>query len=326
MDRVDFGYVGRDGDTIYRRCLERYLRARFGLKRPEADWSKLVVETEKVFYYLVEQGRKYGYNVDSILEIPISNGETCFFIASQCSEKISTYIIGRDIQVNSIAVTMLVPAFTYPNLAIQMMQKGINPLLIPYNGLNYVELFPSSFINKEAKTLLDQFPRSIHFTVEDIGCNRACPADCSSKFRKFYIKNGDFVKMVDRKRIGQGGFGRVFKGLFHGKQKAMKCVLIGEIEERDLVEDLVSDFEKNISEIRIQIASAGSGVIVPEAFVRQQNQEKDDNGKWIAKNYNIYIYPLYDCNLYELHEKNFGNFTEEIVGDIIHQCFNRKGS
>ena len=72
------------------------------------------------------------------------------------------------------------------------------------------------------------------------------------------------------------------------------------------------------------MASGGSGIIVPEAFVRQQNQEKDSNGRWIAKNYNIYVYPLHDCNLYELHENYFDQFTEEIVGDIIHQCFIRK--
>ena len=100
---------------------------------------------------------------------------------------------------------------------------------------------------------------------------------------------------------------------------------IGKIEERDFVKDAVSDFEKNISEIRIQIATAGSGVIVPEAFVRQQIQEQDQNRKWIAKNYNVYIYPLYDCNLYELHENHFDNFTEEILGDIINQCFIRNG-
>ena len=92
---------------------------------------------------------------------------------------------------------------------------------------------------------------------------------------------------------------------------AMKCMLMGKMEERDYVKQAVSDFEKNISELRIQIATVGSGVIVPVAFVRQQNQEKDENGKWIPKNYNIYIYPLYDCNLEEFHDKYYDQFTEE---------------
>ena len=83
--------------------------------------------------------------------------------------------------------------------------------------------------------------------------------------------------MTDENRIGQGSFGSVFKGTFHGKDKALKCVLIGQIEERTVLEEAVSDLEKNISEIRIQMVSDGSGIIVPEAFIRQQNEEQDDN-------------------------------------------------
>ena len=115
----------------------------------------------------------------------------------------------------------------------------------------------------------------------------------------------------------------VFKELFHGTPMAMKCMLMGKIEDRDYVHETVVDLERNISELTIQIATVGSGIIVPVAFVRQQNQEQDANGKWIAKNYNIYIYPLYDCDLYKLHENNFDQFTEGIIADIIHQCFIR---
>ena len=283
------------------------------------------MDTERVFDYLVQQGTNYEFNVDSILETPNSTGDTSFSFASRCSEKIMQYIIGSDIKVNSIKTDMMIPAFTYSDLAIQMMRRGINPHVISYSGKSKIELYPSSFESEEAKELLRKFPRSVHFSVEDINCDATCPENCLSYFQKCYYKNGELVKMTEENRIGQGGFGSVFKGLFHEKEKAMKCVLIGQIEYRAYTHEAVSDFEKNISEIRIQIASAGSGVIVPEAFVRQQNQEQDQNGKWIAKNYNIYIYPLYDCNLYELHENNFDNFTEEIIGEIIHQCFHRKG-
>ena len=325
MDLVDFGYVGKTGSTIYTICFQRYLNARFVLKRPEDEWKKLVTKTETVFDFLVEEGNKRGFDVDSILEITDSTGSTCFSIASRSSKKIMDYIIGREIKVNSINTQMMVPDFEYPDLAVPMMKKGINPHVIAYNGKKYIDMFRSSFKSKEAKKLLAQFPRSIHFSIQDISCKNTCPSNCSSAFKKFYYKNGEFVRMTDATRIGEGGFGSVFKGLFHGEKKAMKCVWIGRIEWQSKVKDAVSDLQNNISEIRIQMASGGSGIIAPEAFVRQQNQEQDANGKWIAKNYNIYIYPLYDCNLYELHEQNFHQFTEEIVGNIINQCFNRKG-
>ena len=322
MDQVDFGYVDRGGFTIYRICFQRYLNARYGLKRPEAEWKKLVTKTETVFHFLVEEGNKRGFNVDSIMEIPTSTGSTCFSEASQCSKKIIKYIIGRGIQVNSITTEMVVPDFEYSDLAVPMMEAGINPRVIRYDGKSEIDMFLSSFKSDEAKQLLDRFPRSIHFSIEDISCENTC----SSAFKKFYFKNGEFVKMTDENRIGQGGFGSVFRGTFHGKDKALKCVLIGQIQYQTYTDDTVSDLEKNISEIRIQMASGGSGIIVPEAFIRQQNQEQDDNGKWIAKNYNVYVYPLYDCNLYELHENHFDQFSDEILVDILQQCLTRKCS
>ena len=296
------------------------------MKRSEAEWQKVVSKTETVFYFLVEEGTQRGFEVNEILEIPDSNGQTCFFIASQCSRKILEDIIAKEMKVNSIDALMIVPSFKYPDLAVPMMEKGINPHVIAYIGKNYVDEYPSGFESEEAKKLLASFPRSIHFSIEDINCENNCPSDCLSAFKRFYFKNGEFVKMIEANRIGQGGFGSVFKGLFHGEEKALKCVLIGQIQGQNYVDDAVSDLEKNISEIRTQMASSGSGIIVPEAFVRQQNQEQDSNGKWIAKNYNIFVYPLFDCNLDELHGNYLDQFTEEIIGNIIHQCFIRTGS
>ena len=90
--------------------------------------------------------------------------------------------------------------------------------------------------------------------------------------------------------------------------------------------DLLSVFNENISEIRTQTSIVGPGILVPEAFVRQQDQEQDKNGKWIANNHNIFIYPLYDYNLYELHENHYDGFTDEILRDIFSQCLTRKCS
>ena len=323
LDQVDFGYVGRGGFTIYRSLFLRYINARFTMERREAEWKKLVTKTETVFDFLVEEGNKRGFDVDSILEIPDSNGETCFLIASQCSKKIMKYIIGREIKVNSITATMLIPEFEYPELAVPMMKKGINPHIIDYDGYSQIDFYPSSFKSEEAKQLLHKFPRSIYFSIENINCGNTCPQNCSSALKKFYFQNGEFAKMTDANHIGQGGFGSVFKGSFHGKEKALKCVWIGRIESQQYNRDAVSDLEKNISEIRIQMASGGSGITVPEAFVRQQNQEQDENGKWIEENYNIYIYPLYDCNLYELHENYFDQFTDEMILDVLQQCLTR---
>ena len=322
MHEVDFGYVGWAGGTIYTICFQKLINAR---NRPKEELSKLVVEIERVFAFLVEQGRKYGFNVDTILEVPGASGNTCFLIASQYSEKISKDIIERDIKVNNVDLYMQVPDFQYSDLTIKMLEKGINPYVVSY-GKNSIDSSPSSFENEKAKSLLAKFPRSIHYSIEDINCEEFCPSDCPSKLKGFYYKNGPLVEMTDENRIGSGGFGMVFRQEFHGKPMAMKCTYLGEIEKQRIVNDTVSDMEANISELRIQSATTGPGIISPVAFVRQQDQYPDDNGDWIAENYNIYIYPLYDCNLYELHESHYSEFTEKKLNDILHQCLTRIGS
>ena len=326
MDEVDFGYVDKNKFTIYLACFQKHVFARTIWKRSEAECETLISKIENVFEFLVEEGNKQGFDVDSILEIPSSTGLTCFSVASGNSKQISEYIIRRSIQVNSIGTEMVVPDFKYPDLAVPMMKKGINPHIISHIGISRIDMFPSSFKSEVAKQLLAQLPRSIHFSIEDIKCGDTCAPDCPSAFKRFYFKNGEFVEMTDANRIGGGGFSSVYKGSFHGKEKALKCVFIEQTSVRTVVEEAVSDLEENISEIRVQMASGGSGIMVPEAFVRQQNQLQDTDGEWIAENYNIYIFPLYDCNLYELHENHYNQFTDEILIDILSQCLTRKYS
>ena len=60
---------------------QRYILAGVS-KRPEAEWKKFVTKMEIVFRFLIEEGNKRGFDIDSILEIPTSTGSTCFDIAS----------------------------------------------------------------------------------------------------------------------------------------------------------------------------------------------------------------------------------------------------
>ena len=329
MKQVDFGYVTTDGSmgriSIYRMCFQKFHTARHTLKLPDEELLKIVPKVEAVFDFLLEQGNKNGYNVDSILEIPDSGGQTCFLCASECSFKIATDLMKRGIKLNSITISMLVPDFKFPDLASSMMKKGINPNVICYDGRDRIYMNQFVFEDEKLKKQAETFPTSVHYSIDDIHCEESCPSDCSSRFERFYYKNGPLVEMTDENRIGSGGFGMVFRQKFHGKPMAMKCIFFEQSFSPN-IQGQMNIVEENISELRIQSASAGSGVIVPVAFVRQQDREQDENGNWIADNYNIYIYPLYDCNLYELHEKHFNQFTEQILNDILNQCLTRIGS
>lgn len=234
MSQVDFDYAP-GGFTIYKSCFGKYEHAR---AKRSIEEPKLVPKTEAVFEFLVEQGYEFGFNVDAILEIQTDYGLSCFDQAAQCSEKICNYILQRPIQVNSINTKMEVPDFRWPDLAVKMMKKGINPHVIGSMGLSRVQQSPSSFQSEEAKSLLSQFSRSVHFSIEDIHCETTCPADCPSKFKKFFCKDGALVEMTDANRIGCGGFGMVFQGLFHGVSMAMKVMYRN---ERKFTEDQGSE-------------------------------------------------------------------------------------
>ena len=147
-----------------------------------------------------------------------------------------------------------------------------------------------------------------------------------SKSQIYYNKNGEFLKMRVENKIGLDVFGSVYKGSFHGQEMAMKFVPVGLIEEQNKVKATNCHLEKNISEIRLQISSGDSDILLPEALIRQQHLEKNENRELIVQIYNILIYPLYDSNLYELHQKYFDKFTDDILIDILKQCLTRKRS
>ena len=62
MDQIDFGFIGTHGFTIYRSCFGRYLNARLALKKPESECSKLIPKLEETFFWLVEEGKKNGFD------------------------------------------------------------------------------------------------------------------------------------------------------------------------------------------------------------------------------------------------------------------------
>ena len=141
MKQVDFNYVGKNGDTILKSCFQKYTKAKNENNRK--TWRKIAQETENIFYFLIAEASANGYDIDFILQIPNSTGETCFSVASanEYIENICSYILGRQIKVNSIEIDMSVPDFGYPKLTIPMMKKHINPYIINSTGYSQVALW-----------------------------------------------------------------------------------------------------------------------------------------------------------------------------------------
>ena len=149
-------------------------------KVPYPVYIALIPKIEELFFYCIHEGSKHGFDIDSVLEIRSVRGHTCFQIASSMSKKITNYLLGRSIKINSIDMNSMIPEFKFPDLSSQMMKKGVNPYVIDDAGISEVENNLSSFDSSESKSLLASFPRSIHYSIEDINCFRECPVDCAS--------------------------------------------------------------------------------------------------------------------------------------------------
>ena len=330
MRNVDLEYVdGKSGCNLFFTSFQPILLPTLcnPTKENESVWLPLVPQIEKRFFYLIAECKKRidDKSLDKILETPTLMGATCFTAASMFSEKIMNFILQRQISMNAIKLNNDVVWFKFPQHTVDLLKRDVNPKIIRYDGQSSLDRFKASFKNDEAMTILKKFSNSIHFTTADINCEDfGCEmSNCPSRYKRFYYKDGPLVERTADNKIGSGGFGDVYEGPFHGKNVAMKFTRV-EIIFKPIIVDAVSELEKNISEYRTQLETPGSGVLLPTAFFRQQNQKQDGNGKCVAENYNIFIYPLYDCNLYELHTEHFDKFTEEVLGDIFHQCFNRK--
>ena len=268
----------------------------------------------------MDQGKRKNINTNKLIEKPSITGETCFQIASGMSKEISKYILENNIEVDFISKKFMLPWFKFKELTKMMLLKNINPFIV-YKGMNQLDRYPDRFANFHET--VNQFDRAAFYFTEDTKCNEKCSPGCNSTFKRFKCYRGVLAKIEPNNLIGNGAFGTVYKGKWHGEDVAMKCTILTDSKWRNDVANIQIKFEQQASEYLLQSSTSGDGVLLPYAMFRQQNQElvKD---QWKEINYHVTIYPKYDCNLYELHEQKYDVFSDDIMENMLHQCLSRK--
>ena len=106
MSLVDFTRKDYLGTTIFRSLMEKARVYDEKLKKNHLFFQRLVLRTEKMFFFLISVvEKKLGREkVDKIIESPDDAGETIFLTTSQLSEKISSWILDRNIDVAFVNV------------------------------------------------------------------------------------------------------------------------------------------------------------------------------------------------------------------------------
>ena len=105
-------------------------------KKDHPLFGNMMSKIEETFFLLISAAEKHldEEKVDRILESPDHGGETVFMVACYLSEKISGWILDRNIDVAFVDDLWMTPAFYFESNVEKMLKKGINPFVVNYDG------------------------------------------------------------------------------------------------------------------------------------------------------------------------------------------------
>ena len=130
MNLVDFSKTDKDGRSIFGISMMK-----LGVKARNKNhplFRNLMSKTEEIFFFLISAAEKHleEEKIDQILESPDYSGATVFSSASSKSEKISGWILDRNIDVAFVNHLWMTPVFFYESNVEKMLKKGINPFVV----------------------------------------------------------------------------------------------------------------------------------------------------------------------------------------------------
>ena len=213
----------------------------------------LMSKIEETFFFLISKAEEKltEEEINRIIESPDHAGNTVFSSASTRSEKISGWILDRNIDVAFVDDTWLTPQFSFESNFEKLLKKGINPFVVSYTGNTQFGL--RNFGNID-QTLLQSFTTgkiedgktAAYYSFKNSTCNKSCQNSCEDKMIKFKLYTGK-RNFENGKR---GGEGFVCFGTWHQKPAAFKLLELGKIEDVNRVPDRIFNAKKNSSRIR----------------------------------------------------------------------------
>ena len=157
----------------------------------------LMSKMEETFFFLISAAEEQigEKEIDEILESPDYSGQTVFSTASALSEKISGWILKRNIDVAFIDDRWMTPQFGFESDFEKMLKKGINPFVVKYSGKS--EYDQRNFENIDQKLLepfitgnITEERTEAYYSFHDSDCSEKCEKLCKDKMRKFKLYTG----------------------------------------------------------------------------------------------------------------------------------------
>ena len=272
------------------------------------SFGNLISKIEEIFFFLISAAEEHldKEKIDRIIESPDHGGATVLTIASGLSEKISGWILNRNIDVAFVDHQWLTPQFIFKSNVEKMLKKGINPFVIRYDGKSEFVVRKERIFRNIDQKWLEPFitgkiiaeKTEVYYSFQDSECSEKCENSCKDKMLKFKLYTGK----RNFKNGKTGGQGIVSFGTWHQEPAAFKLLELGKIEEVRELSAAIANAEKTRAEFETVSKLTYPNILKVLHVFRHQKTKKRNNIRSLENRTIIVM---------EKHDKNIGELTKE---------------
>ena len=314
------------GDSMFKCLLIKGLDAAKNVEGNHFFVRRLIFKSEKMFFYLTTKvEKKLGKEkLFSILESPNGAGDTVFRIASILSEKISGWILERNMDVAFVNSYWFTPQFYFKSHVEKMLEKGINPFVVRnderseylrpiFRNINRNKKKREKFLKPFLSGKITEEKTEVYFSFDDSNCSQKCGKVCGDKMRRFKLYTGKRIFHQEKR----GGEGTVSFGSWHNVPAAFKLVELGKLEEVETVLDAMSMTKKTTTEFDTAYNLSHPNIVKVLHLFRYQESEKMNDVRKCIKNVTVIVMEKHEKNIRELISEeriHFPDLLQDVLG------------
>ena len=318
---VDFAKTNNNGRSIFGSLMEQGIVAQ---RKNHSLLGNLMSKIEKLFFFLIAAAKDQldEEKIDRILESPDHAGQTVFTNASYLSDKISGWILVRNIDVAFVDHNWMTPTFSFKSNVEKMLKKGINPFVVKYTEKSEYDRYQRNFVDIDQKLLepfitgnITEERTGAFYSFQDSECSEKCENSCNDKMLSFKLYTDFKGSKRNLKNGKRGGEGIVSSGHWHGEPAAFKLLDLGKIKFVDKLKDGISNPEKTRAEFETASKLSHPNIVRVFHLFRYQETEKIGNLRSL-NNWTVIVMEKHDKNIGELTPEE-RNYLPTLLNDVL---------
>ena len=312
MNLVDFSKTDEVGLSIFGNLMQQGMAAH---QENHPLFGNLISRIEDIFFFLISAAKEHldEEKINQILESPGHYGQTVFSMSSDSSEKISGWILDRNIDVAFVDGRWWTPMFWFESNFEKMLKKEINPFFVSYNRKSMFDYQRRIFESIDQKFLepfltgeISEERTEVYHSFQDSECSEICENLCKDKMLKFKLYTGK----RNFKNGKKGGQGSVSFG-----PAAFKLLELGKIENVKELPTAISNAEKTRAEFETAKKLKHPNIVRVIHSFRYQETEKLGNLQSLD-NWTVIVMEKHDKNIGELTSEE-RNYLPHLLNDVL---------